>query len=54
MHFQYAIPVCGFDLIALDGLRQVEGTGEFSRNPLDPVVLDAIGRLLNLSLATER
>src|SRR4029450_12087159 len=53
MYFENAVPIRGVYSIVLYGLRQVKGTGEFTRNPLGSLILDAISRLLNPSLATE-
>ena len=53
MYFENAVSIRGVDSIVLYGLRQVKGTGEFTRNPLGSLILDAISRLLKLSFATE-
>jgi hypothetical protein len=53
LYFKYSVPIGCFDAIVFHGLRQVEGSRKFTCNPLDPVVLDPIGRLVKLSLATE-
>jgi hypothetical protein len=53
MYFENAVPIRGVDSIMPYGLRQVKGTGEFTRNPLGSLIRDAVSRLLKLSLATE-
>jgi hypothetical protein len=45
LYFKYSVPIGRFDLIVFHGLRQVEGSRKFARNPLDPVVVDAVRRL---------
>jgi protein involved in polysaccharide export with SLBB domain len=53
MYFENAVSIRGVDSIVLYGLRQVKEPGEFTRNPLGSLILDAISRLLKLSFATE-
>src|SRR4029077_6320183 len=53
LYFKYSVPIGRFDAIVFHGLRQVEGSRKFTCNPLGPVVLDPIGRLFKLSLATK-
>src|SRR5262249_23111279 len=53
LYFKYSVPISRFDAIVFHGLRQVKGSRKITCKPLDPVVLDPIGRLFNLSLATE-
>src|SRR5882672_5202739 len=53
LYLKYAIAIGRFDAILLHRLRQIKGSRKFTCNPLDPVVFDPIGRLFELSLATE-
>src|SRR4030095_665702 len=52
-YFKYSVAIGCFCVIVFYGFRQVEGSRKLTCNPLDPVVLDPIGRLVKLSLATE-
>jgi hypothetical protein len=51
--FQYAIPVGGLDAIAFDALRQIKGSDELAGNSLDAMILNAVGWLVKLALATK-
>src|SRR6266705_4885606 len=53
LYFKYSVPIGRFDAIVFHGLRQVKGSRKLTCNPLDPVVLEPVDRLLKLSLATE-
>src|SRR5437899_9842688 len=53
LYFKYSVPIGRFDAIVFHGLRHVEGSRKLTCNPLDPVVVDPVGRLFKLSLATE-